>query len=105
SNSFRDVHETLPWMYVFWKNIYPALAALIDRPYLFFVELCYDWQWTMLWLSPFSYLATYLFFVWLMKMFTGSSRPVRDLALQFTYSLIPIPVVSTVTHYYTLLVT
>ena len=105
STAFDGVHETLPWVQVFWKTIYPALAALIARPYPFFVGLYYNWQWAMLWLSPFVYLAIYLFFVWLMKLVTGSHRAVRDLALQFAHCLIPIAFVYNVTHYYTLLVT
>jgi hypothetical protein len=104
STAFDGVHQTLPWVQVFWKTIYPALAALIDRPYPFFVGLYYNWQWAMLWLSPFVYLAIYLFFVWLMKLVTGSHRAVRDLALQFAYCLIPIAFVYNVTHYYPLLV-
>jgi len=104
STAFDGVHQTLPWVQVFWKTIYPALAALIARPYPFFVGLYYNWQWAMLWLSPFVYLAIYLFFVWLMKLVTGSHRAVRDLALQFAHCLIPIAFVYNVTHYYTLLV-
>jgi hypothetical protein len=58
----------------------------------------------MLLASPFFYLAIYLLFVWIMKIVTGSQRSVRDLALQFAFSLIPIAFVYNVTHYYTLLV-
>ena len=105
STAFDGVHETLPWVQVFWKNIYPLLSALIARPYIFFVGLYYDWQWAMLWLSPFVYLAIYLFFIVAMKLVTGTPRPVRDLALQFAFSLIPIAFVYNVTHYYTLLAT
>ena len=105
STAFDGVHETLPWVQVFWKNIYPILAWLIARPYLFFVELYYDWQWAMLWLSPFVYLAIYLFFIGLMKLITGTDRSLRELALYFVYSLIPIAFVYNITHYYTLLFT
>lgn len=105
STAFDGMHQTLPWVRVFWKTIYPPLAALIDRPYPFFVGVYYKWQWAMLWLSPFVYLAIYLFVVWLMKLVTGSHRGVRDLGLQFAHCLIPIAFVYNVTHYYTLLVT
>src|SRR5712671_5169356 len=103
STAFDGVHETLPWVSVFWKEIYPLLTAVIDQPYLFFVDFYYYWQWVMLLASPFLYLAVYLVFVWLMKRVTGSPRSVRDLALQFTFSLIPIAFVYNVTHYFTLL--
>jgi hypothetical protein len=104
STAFDGVHETRPWVLLFWKGIYPPLSRLIAQPYLFFVDIYYDWQWAMLLASPFLYLAIYLLFVWLMKIVTGSGRSVRDLALQFAFSLIPIAFVYNVTHYYTLLV-
>jgi hypothetical protein len=105
STAFDGVHETLPWVQVFWKYVYPVLAWAIARPYRFFVGLYYDWQWLMLWLSPFAYLAVYLFFMQVTKFVTGSERPVRDLALQFTHSLIPIALVYNMSHYFTLLFT
>jgi hypothetical protein len=104
ATAFDGVHQTLPWVQVFWKHIYPVLAALIDRPYLFFVDFYYYWQWSMLFLSPFFYLAVYLGFIWLMKRAARSDRPMRELALEFTLSLVPIAFVYHVTHYYTLLV-
>jgi len=105
STAFDGVHETRPWVLVFWKGIYPHLTALIERPYLFYVNIYYDWQWAMLFVSPFVYLAIYLLFVWVMKIVTGSARTVRDLALQFAFTLIPIAFVYNITHYYTLLLT
>jgi hypothetical protein len=105
STAFDGVHETLPWVRVFWKEIYPQLASFIAQPYPFFVDIYYYWQWAMLFVSPFVYVAIYLFFVWLMKIVTGNARTLRDLALQFTFTLIPIAFVYNITHYYTLLVT
>jgi len=104
STAFDGVHETRPWVLVFWKGIYPALTAISTKPYLFFVDIYYYWQWAMLFVSPFVYLAIYLLFVWLMKIFTASQRTVHDLALQFAFTLIPIAFVYNITHYYTLLV-
>ena len=105
STAFDGVHETLPWVQVFWKYAYPVLTWAIARPYAFFVGLYYDWQWLMLWLSPFVYLAIYLVFIQLTKLVTGSERSLRDLALQLTYSLIPIALVYHISHYFTLLFT
>jgi hypothetical protein len=105
STAFDGVHETLPWVQLFWKYVYPVLAWAIARPYRFFVGLYYDWQWLMLWLSPFAYLAVYLFFMQVTRFVTGSERSLRDLALQFTYSLIPIALVYNISHYFTLLFT
>lgn len=104
STAFDGIHETLPWVNVFWKDIYPTLAALTKRPYLDLVGFYYYWQWAMLVMSPFVYLVIYLFFVWLAKVFAASSVPVRTLALQFAFSLVPIAFVYHITHYYTLLV-
>ena len=104
STAFDGVHQTLPWVTVFWKQLYPPLAVLIAQPYLFFVDIYYYWQWAMLFLSPFFYLAVYLAFIWLMKRLARSDRSMRELALEFTFSLVPIAFVYHVTHYYTLLV-
>jgi hypothetical protein len=103
STAFDGVHETRPWVLIFWKSIYPQLTRLIARPYLFFVSIYYYWQWAMLFVSPFVYLAFYMLFVGLMKIVTGSTRTVRDLALQFAFTLVPIAFVYNITHYYTLL--
>lgn len=104
STAFDGVHETLPWVQVFWKEIYPPLASLFAQPYLFFVDVYYYWQWAMLFLSPFFYLAIYLGFIWLMKRVVRSELSTRTLALEFAFTLVPIAFVYHVTHYYTLLV-
>ena len=104
STAFDGVHETLPWVQVFWKQIYPPLASLIAQPYPFFVDVYYYWQWAMLFLSPFFYLAIYLAFIWLMKRAARSELSIRTLALEFAFALVPIAFVYHVTHYYTLLV-
>ena len=61
--------------------------------------------WSSVWLlaSPFVYLGLYLLTVLLAKGLTRSSRSVRDLALDFGYTLLPIAVVYHLTHYFTLL--
>jgi hypothetical protein len=102
STAFDGVHETLPFVQIFWKYLYPTLDWAISQPYSFFVALYYFWQWVMLWLSPFIYLVVYLTFVWMM---TGSGRSLRDRALMLCYSLIPIAFVYNVGHYFTLLFT
>jgi len=103
STAYDGIHETLPWVTLFWKDLYPLLTAMINRPYLFFVDFYYYWQWSMLFVSPFVYLAIYLIFVGLAKIVAGTVTPVRTLALRFAMSLVPIAFVYNVTHYYTLL--
>jgi hypothetical protein len=103
STAYDGLHETLPWVQLFWKYVYAPLAWAIDRPYSFFVGLYYDWQWGMLLLSPFIYLAIYLLFIWMAA--GRRDRPLRDWALLFCYSLVPIAFVYHVSHYFTLLFT
>jgi hypothetical protein len=105
STAFDGVHETVPWVGLFWKGLYPLLSSMIDLPYLAWVNVYYAWQWAMLFLSPFVYLGVYLVFIGLMRVLTGTGRSVRELALRFALSLVPIAVVYHVTHYFTLLVT
>ncbi len=54
-------------------------------------------------LSPFILLAIYLVFIWLMKLMAGSNKKVGDLALVFSFSLIPIAVFYNVAHYFPML--
>jgi hypothetical protein len=56
----------------------------------------------MLWFSPFLYLGIYLLFIGMMA---GREWSLRDRALLFGYSLIPIAFVYNVSHYFTLLFT
>jgi len=55
----------------------------------------------MLWLSPFIYFTIYLLFIWL----TGRDGRLRERALLFGYTLIPIAFVYNFSHYFTLLFT
>jgi hypothetical protein len=105
STAFDGIHETLPWTKIFWAGVYPILADWFKQPYDFFVDAYYAWQWLMLIISPFAYLAVYLFFVFLGGLFARSRLPLRTLAVAFALSLVPIAFVYNVTHYYTLLIT
>lgn len=103
STAFDGLHETLPWVTVFWKNIFPLLTAGSSQPYIVTVNYYYYWQWAMLFISPFVYLLIYLLFVVLSKQAAGSAKSVHALALAFTLSLVPIAFVYNATHYFTLL--
>ena len=61
--------------------------------------------WCTFWLlvSPFIYLALYLLTIALAKLLTQTPRSLRQLALDFGYTLLPIAVVYHLTHYATLL--
>jgi hypothetical protein len=101
STAFDGAHDTLPWVGIFWRGIYPVLSAVIHQQYFFFLTLYYAWQYAMLLLSPLFYLAIYLVLIWLAKVLAHSSIPLRTLALRFAFTLIPIAFVYNLTHYYT----
>jgi hypothetical protein len=102
STAFDGFHETLPWVAFFWKHVYPLMPASADG-YGSSVHLYYAWQQLMLLASPFIYLAVYLACVATSKMAAGSLKSLRDLALAFTLSLVPIAVAYNATHYLSLL--
>jgi hypothetical protein len=107
STAFDGVHDTLPWVTLFWKHIYPVLAMFVAthsaRQYLVLVNAYYYWQWAALIASPFLYLAIYQFFMVAARRVTRSDLTAMRLGITFTYSLIPIAFVYHVTHYFTLL--
>jgi hypothetical protein len=100
STAFDGVHETRPWVEMFWQGIYPALAAHDARNYTFWVALYYAWQSVMLLLSPLLYLAIYLALLWVAKSVARSEIPLKDLALRFAFTLVPIAVVYNAAHYF-----
>jgi hypothetical protein len=108
STAFDGIHETVAWVGVFWRELYPALAAVIatgsKQQYLVLVKFYYYWQWSMLFLSPVAYLAVYLAFIKLTQQVTRTSATTLDLARAFCFSLIPIALVYNASHYFTLFV-
>lgn len=100
STAFDGAHETLPWVGIFWRGLYPAMSAHFNQPYAVWVHFYYTWQSTMLVVSPFVYLALYLVLLWLAKWVTRSELPLRTLALRFAFTLIPIALVYNVAHYF-----
>ena len=103
STAYDGAHNTLPWVGIFWKGIHPVLSTVFNQPYFFFVKIYYAWQSAMLFLLPLVYLAIYLLLLWLAKVAAQSSIPLRTLALRFAFTLIPIALVYSLTHYYMLL--
>jgi hypothetical protein len=107
ATAFDGAHETLPWVNIFWRHIFPPLkpqlASFGIKPYDVAASLYYAWQWIMLAASPFAYYGVYRLFIWMMKIVAGSPLMVGDLALEFALSLIPIVFVYHVSHYFGLL--
>ncbi len=56
-------------------------------------------------LSPFFFLTIYIIFIYLTKVITKSKLSIKDLALRFAFTLVPIAFVYNVAHYYTLILT
>lgn len=107
STAFDGLHGTLPWVTVFWKGIYPAIAPLLPAPpgqvYAVSTQAYYVWQWLSLFVSPLAYLVVFVAFIALARRLTHAVHDVGTLVLRFTYALVPIAFVYNVTHYYTLL--
>lgn len=109
STAFDGLHATKSWFMLFWTDPYGLLAPWVKtvpiasyailRPYY----VAYETLWLLL--SPLIYLAFYLLFIGLAKLITGSKLSLRELALSFAFSLLPIALVYNMTHYYTLLLT
>ena len=109
STAFDGLSATVPWMQLFWRDqlhlITPWLGDAPIRQYALMRSIYVSWETLCLLLSPFFYLAIYLAFVGLVKLITRSPIPLRELALRFGFSLLPIALVYNITHYYTLLLT
>lgn len=110
STAFDGLRETVPWVKLYWQDAYAVLWSPLFgdnrvETYPQLVAIYALWQSAALLLSPFVYLAAYLLCLKMAQVLTGSSHSLRELALRFAPTLIPIALVYHVTHYYTLLFT
>lgn len=110
STAFDGLRETLPWVKLFWKDLHeslwlPLLGGTMVESYPRLQAIYLVWQTVALLLAPFVYLAAYLICLKLAQWLTRSGLGLRELALRFAPTLIPIALVYHVTHYYTLLFT
>lgn len=106
TTAFDGLRATQWWVGLFWSDA-SVVSALVDtRPVLAYAALR-PWYivWETVWLiaSPFLYLGVYLAFLALAKRVVHSARPLRELALDFGYTLLPIALVYGITHYATLI--
>lgn len=99
STAYDGFRETTQFYQSYWQNL-----DNVVRP--FFAENSFMiYQTFGLLLSPFVFLVVYLLLVWLAKVITKSKQTMKELSLQFAFSLIPIAFVYNVAHYFTLLIT
>lgn len=109
STAFDGLHATVPWFQLFWSDGLSGLRALAGthptEAYLRLRSLHLALESLSLWLSPLLYLAAYLACLAMAKALLRSAVPLRELALRFAFSLLPIAFVYHLTHYFTLLLT
>ncbi|MGH7898635.1 MAG: hypothetical protein ACREQQ_11825, partial [Candidatus Binatia bacterium] len=109
STAFDGLRATVPWFALFWADPLNVLQAWIARhpteAYATLRAVHLAFESACLLLSPFLYLAVYVAFIGLAKLITRSSLPLRDLTLGFGLTLLPIALVYSITHYYTLILT
>ena len=109
STAFDGLHATVPWFQLFWSDALAGLRALAGthptEAYLRLRSIHLGFESSSLWLSPWLYLAAYLAALAMAKALLRSPVPLRELALRFAFSLLPIAFVYHLTHYFTLLLT
>ena len=109
STAFDGLHATTPWFQVFWSEPLAWLRALAGQhpteAYLKLRSIHLGFESLSLLLSPLLYLGAYLACLVVAKGLLNSPIPLRELALRFAYSLLPIAFVYHFTHYFTLLLT
>lgn len=107
STAYDGLHGTLPWVQLFWADPTGLITRWMGRsPVYFYAQLrpvygAYESCWLLL--SPFLYLGVYLLFIALTRRITRSALSVRELALRFAFTLLPIALVYNLTHYCTLI--
>ncbi|MGJ8669033.1 MAG: hypothetical protein ACSHXK_06050 [Oceanococcus sp.] len=109
TTAMDGLQATQWWVGLFWQDpagIFTQLAGASPMRIMETLMPVYiAWETFWLVISPFVYLAAYLAALWLAKLITRSSRPLMMLAMDFSYSLLPIALVYNITHYWTLITT
>lgn len=109
TTSFDGLRASQWWVRLFWADptgIVTALAGTHPLNDLARTRSWYvGWETFCLVALPFVYFAAYLAGIALAKALTRSARPLRELALDFGYTLLPIALVYHLSHYATLILT
>lgn len=107
STAFDGLHNTVPFTRFFFGTVYPAIEPLLagsqKEKFAMSASLYYVWQWSVMILSPFVYLALLLAIAKLMKIAGRSTLSSLALVRRFALTLVPIGLVYHITHYYSLL--
>lgn len=109
TTAFDGLKATQWWVGVFWSDPTGLIENAVGAQPVHAIATVMPWYiaWESFWLfvSPFVYLCVYLCVLWMAKIITGSQRHVKELALDFAYSLLPIVLMYHITHYWTLILT
>ena len=99
STAFDGFHSTVTSYEIYYPHIHTFLAPLFgDYSYL-------TYQTLSLLVSPFLFLTAYLTLLGLTQRITRNKASLKEVSLQFAFSLIPIALAYNLAHYYTLILT
>jgi hypothetical protein len=108
STTYDSIHETAMWVGLFWKNALWLLQPLWGKDLGKAQSLLMDWYLAYrqagLLAFPFVYFGVYRLVLAWAKALTGTAVSLRNLALDFCYSLLPVAVAYHFTHYFTFLI-
>jgi hypothetical protein len=109
STTYDGIHESYFWLAIFWKSALALTQPLWGTDLGHAQTMLQPWylayQRVGLVLSPFLYLGMYLLALWAMRALARTTLVLRDLTLQFAFSMIPIAFVYNFTHNLTHLLT
>lgn len=109
TTAFDGLRATQWWVFLYWSDpsgwVRDFLGDLPVHVYADALSWYRRWETLCLLLSPLLYFAIYAVFIALGKRLARSQRPLRELLLDFGYTLLPIALVYGMTHYATLLLT
>lgn len=109
ATSFDGLHQSAPWVRLFWSDLLRVIAPAFTPPLISHYEALVDlfgwWQQFWLLAMPFLYGGLYLLCMVAMRPLTATRLSVRELSLHFALTLLPIILVYHLGHYLSLLVT
>jgi hypothetical protein len=108
STAYDGLRETQPWTAVFWHDPLGIFSPLFgDAPIREYI-VARPWYraWDTLWLlaAPFVYFGAYAVVMAAARALTRTARPLRELLLDFAFTLLPIVLAYHAAHYFTLLI-
>jgi hypothetical protein len=110
STTYDGLHDTQVWLDIYWKNLLHVIEPLwgtddLKEKARLIIKWHTVYQRSGLILLLALYVGIYLSIIAAAKKMVGTKIAIRELALRFACSLIPIAFVYNVTHYFTFLIT